>query len=164
MSKKDFSFVDLFAGIGGFRVGLTVLGGRCVYSNENDRFSAKTYSMWFGEDGLSTDDIRTVDKRIIPQHDILCAGFPCQPFSISGVSKKNSLGRGHGFADIEHGNLFSSILDTLDSKHPKVLFLENVKNLKYHTYKSDKTWNIIQKEIEDRDFKLFHSEIDSKYV
>jgi DNA (cytosine-5)-methyltransferase 1 len=90
-----FTFIDLFAGIGGFRIALEKLGGRCRFSCEWDRYSRKTYEAWFGD--VPFGDIRDLDPRDVPDHEILTAGFPCQPFSIAGVSKKNSLGREHGF-------------------------------------------------------------------
>ena len=123
--KKKFTNIDLFAGIGGFRSALTKLGGTCVYTNEWDKYSNQTYLAWYGEDNISNDDIREVNAKKIPSHDILCAGFPCQPFSLAGVSKKQSLGRAHGFDDELQGNLFFSIMSIVDKKRPKVLFLES---------------------------------------
>ncbi len=90
-----FTFVDFFAGIGGLRFGLEKAGGDCLYSCEWDKYSQKTYKAWFGE--TPHGDIRQIDPASIPDHDVLAAGFPCQPFSLAGVSKKNSLGREHGF-------------------------------------------------------------------
>ena len=90
-----FTFIDLFAGIGGFRIALEKLGGKCAYSCEWDRYSQKTYKAWFDE--TPHGDIRQVKPKDIPDHDVLAAGFPCQPFSIAGVSKKKSLGKAHGF-------------------------------------------------------------------
>jgi DNA (cytosine-5)-methyltransferase 1 len=142
INPMSFTFVDLFAGIGGFRIGLTAVGGSAVFSNEWDKYAAKTYSSWFGPENLSTEDIRTLDPfKDIPNHDVLCGGFPCQPFSIAGVSKKNSLGRAHGFSDQEQGNLFFSICDIISAKRPKIVLLENVKNLTRHD--SGKTWSVI---------------------
>ena len=103
--KIPFKFIDLFAGIGGFRCALTLLGGKCVFTNEWDKYASITYKSWFGDNDVNSEDIRKLNYRdAIPDHDILCAGFPCQPFSIAGVSKKNSLGRKHGFDDVEQGN------------------------------------------------------------
>ena len=127
-----FKFVDLFAGIGGFRCALTSLGGKCVFSNEWDKYAAATYRAWYGDEEVETGDIWDLNLKDIPNHDILCAGFPCQPFSIAGVSKKNSLGRKHGFEDATQGNLFNRIMQIVDAKRPPILFLENVKNLKSH--------------------------------
>ena len=155
-----FTFIDLFAGIGGFKCGLTKLGGKCVYSNEWDKYASLTYKAWYKSE-ISTDDIRSVDKTIIPNHDILCAGFPCQPFSIAGVSKKQSMKKKHGFEDEEQGNLFFSIMDIVDAKRPKVLFLENVKNLKSHD--KGNTFKRIQYEIKKRNYELFSEVINSRY-
>jgi DNA (cytosine-5)-methyltransferase 1 len=125
-----FTFIDLFAGIGGFRIALEDLGGRCVFSSEWNRFSRETYRANFGEDPAG--DITKIDEKTIPDHDILTAGFPCQPFSIAGVSKKNSLGRPHGFLDQLQGNLFFDIARIIAAKRPKAFILENVKNLVHH--------------------------------
>ena len=125
-----FTFIDLFAGIGGFRIALEDLGGRCVFSSEWNRFSMETYKANFGEDPAG--DITRIDGKTIPDHDILAAGFPCQPFSIAGVSKKNSLGRPHGFLDQLQGNLFFDIARIIAAKRPKAFILENVKNLIHH--------------------------------
>lgn len=126
----DFTFIDLFAGIGGMRIAYERAGGHCVYSNEWNKYSQQTYFANFGEqpDG----DITKVDENSIPDHDILVAGFPCQPFSIAGVSKKQSLGRATGFADKTQGTLFFDICRILKAKRPKAFMLENVKNLCSH--------------------------------
>ena len=108
-NRAHFTFVDLFAGIGGIRLGLERAGGRCVYSVENDPHARQTYQANFGP--LEHDDIRTINPTAIGDYEVLAAGFPCQPFSIAGVSKKNSLGRPHGFDDVISGNLFFSIRD-----------------------------------------------------
>jgi len=101
-----------------------------VFSSEWDKFAKQTYEANFGE--VPYGDIRKIDKKTIPDHDILCAGFPCQPFSLAGVSKKNSLGRKHGFDDETQGTLFFEIKEILKVKRPKAFFLENVKNLRSH--------------------------------
>jgi hypothetical protein len=119
-----FTFIDLFAGIGGLRLGLERVGGRCVFSCEWDRYAQKTYKAWFGE--VPHGDIRELDVASIPDHDILAAGFPCQPFSIAGVSKKKSLGREHGFRDKTQGTLFFHLATIIQLKRPPVLMLENV--------------------------------------
>jgi len=93
----EFTFIDLFAGIGGFRIAFQETGGKCVFSSEWDKYAQKTYEANFGE--IPYGDIRNIVKSEIPDHDVLCAGFPCQPFSLAGVSKKKSLGRKHGFED-----------------------------------------------------------------
>lgn len=136
-SAVKFRFIDLFAGIGGFRLGLERLGGKCVFSCERDPFSAKTYESWFGESPLS--DINDIVVDDIPDHDSLAAGFPCQPFSVAGVSKKRSLGQPNGFACQKQGNLFFRILDIARIRRSPVLILENVKNLKSHDGR--RTWH-----------------------
>jgi DNA (cytosine-5)-methyltransferase 1 len=157
---KDFSFVDLFAGIGGFRIGMTAAGGSSVYSNEWDSFAATTYSAWFGGDHLSTKDIREVDaKSEIPDHDVLCAGFPCQPFSIAGVSKKKSLGRPHGFDDVKQGNLFFALCAVIEAKKPPVVLLENVRNLLGHD--SGKTWQVIQDSLDSLGYEVKYQVINA---
>ena len=134
-AKPRFTFIDLFAGIGGMRLGLEALGGHCVYSCERDRFAKETYLRNFPESaGHSFDhDINEVEpKHGIPQHDLLAAGFPCQPFSVAGVSKKNALGVPHGFECEDQGNLFFRIRDIIKAKKPAAFILENVKNLQSH--------------------------------
>jgi len=160
--KLPFKFIDLFAGIGGFRCALTVAGGKCVFTSEWDKYAAITYKSWYGDEDVYSGDIREIDaKKMIPNHDILCAGFPCQPFSLAGVSKKNSLGRAHGFKDDKQGNLFFKIMDIVDAKRPPVLFLENVKNLRSHD--KGNTWNVIQNELESRDYIVFTKILDARY-
>jgi DNA (cytosine-5)-methyltransferase 1 len=143
----QFTFIELFAGIGGFRIGLTRAGGRHLYSNDWDKFAHKTYVSWFGAEGVDFGDIRKVDNySLLPDHDVLSAGFPCQPFSIAGVSKKNSLGRPHGFSDQEQGNLFFTVCDVIAAKRPRVILLENVRNLLSHD--GGKTWRIIMESLD----------------
>jgi len=159
---SEFSFIDLFAGIGGFRIGLTSAGGKAVYSNEWNKYAAQTYQAWFGEKYLSTCDIRTVNPETdIPSHDVLSGGFPCQPFSIAGVSKKNSLGRAHGFSDLEQGNLFFAICDIISAKRPKVVFLENVRNLLSHDNK--KTWKVIHETLDLLGYEVKYEIINASY-
>lgn len=157
-----FTFIDLFAGIGGFRIGMTMNGGRCVFTSERDRFCQRTYRAWFGEESIQGDiNDPAIDLgRDIPDHDVLCAGFPCQPFSIAGVSKKRSLGMADGFADEKQGNLFFRICDIVDAKRPPVLFLENVKNLRSHD--RGNTWRAIRSELEDRGYLLHAEVIDAR--
>lgn len=152
-----FRFVDLFAGIGGFRVALEKLGGKCVYSSEWDRYSQKTYKAWFNETPVG--DIRKIKPANIPDHDILAAGFPCQPFSIAGVSKKKSLGQAHGFECVTQGNLFFDLATIVGIKRPPVLFLENVKNLQSHD--KGHTWGVIKKKLESLDYWVFARVIDA---
>lgn len=140
-----FTFIDLFAGIGGFRIAFQNAGGKCVFSCEWDKYAKQTYERNFGE--IPYGDIRKIPKNEIPDHDVLCAGFPCQPFSLAGVSKKNSLGRKHGFQDETQGTLFFEIKEIIKLKRPKAFMLENVKNLLSHD--KGKTWEIIRKSLED---------------
>ena len=130
MGNPPLRFVDLFAGIGGMRLGFERAGCVCVFSSEWDRFAAQTYQANFGD--VPQGDIRSIPANSIPDHDILAAGFPCQPFSISGVSKKGSLGRPHGFLDLGQGTLFFEIARLLRDKRPRAFLLENVKNLVHH--------------------------------
>src|SRR5688500_3811304 len=104
-----FTFIDLFAGIGGFRIGMQRAGGRCVFTSEWDQNAQKTYKRWFGDEPHG--DIKKIKPKDIPVHDVLVAGFPCQPFSIAGVSKKNALGRAHGFKCLTQGTLFFDIVN-----------------------------------------------------
>ncbi|MDZ4750996.1 MAG: DNA (cytosine-5-)-methyltransferase [Flavobacteriales bacterium] len=129
-----FRFIDLFAGIGGIRLGFESHGGQCVFTSEWNKFAQKTYLENFPE-SLSQNfvgDITLVDEKDIPDHEILLAGFPCQPFSIAGVSKKNALGRPHGFECTTQGTLFFDVARILAEKKPKAFLLENVKNLISH--------------------------------
>ena len=159
-SNTPFSFIDLFAGIGGFRSALTFLGGKCVFTNEWNKYAITTYKNWYGdEESTNDDDIRNFNHSLIPNHDVLCAGFPCQPFSLAGVSKKNSLGRKHGFEDVDQGNLFDCIMSIVDVKRPPILFLENVKNLKSHD--KGNTWKHIHNEISSRGYEIFSKVIDA---
>lgn len=159
-SSPLFRFIDLFAGIGGFRSGMTAAGGECEFTSEWDRFALKTYKEWYGDEDVYGGDIRELDLSKIPEHDVLCAGFPCQPFSLAGVSKKNSLGRAHGFDDEKQGNLFFSIMDIVDLHRPPVLVLENVKNLKSHD--KGRTWQTIQDQIASRDYVIYDQIIDAQ--
>jgi len=141
----NFTFIDLFAGIGGFRIAFQEAGGRCIFTSEWDKFAKQTYEANFGEHPYG--DIRKINKREIPAHDMLCAGFPCQPFSLAGVSKKNSLGRKHGFDDETQGTLFFEIKEIIRIKRPKAFLLENVKNLLSHD--KGKTFEVIRHALED---------------
>lgn len=132
--RSTFTFVDLFAGIGGTRLGFESAGGQCVFTSEWNKYSQQTYLENFGTapDHTMVGDITQVEAESIPDHDVLIGGFPCQPFSIAGVSKKNALGRPHGFADETQGTLFFDIARILEAKRPKAFMLENVKNLESH--------------------------------
>lgn len=129
-----FRFIDLFAGIGGLRLPFEKLGGRCVFTSEWDSYARKTYAANFhdGPGHTFAGDITQVHEDDVPDHDVLLAGFPCQPFSIAGVSKKNALGRAHGFADKTQGTLFFDVARIIAAKRPKAFLLENVKNLVSH--------------------------------
>lgn len=129
----SFRFIDLFAGIGGIRRGFEAVGGRCVFTSEWDKYARMTYEANFPQDDHEIfGDITKAKEDDIPPHDVLLAGFPCQPFSIAGVSKKNALGRAHGFADKTQGTLFFEVAKIIDSHKPKAFLLENVKNLVNH--------------------------------
>jgi len=154
-------FIDLFCGIGGFRIAFEKIGGKCVFSSDYDKFSQQTYEANFGE--LPHGDIHTVTVADIPAHDVLCGGFPCQPFSIAGVSKKNSLGRLHGFDDAKQGNLFFSIAAIIDFHRPAAFVLENVKNLKGHD--KGKTFEVIYRTLtEELGYTVYTKIIDAKSV
>lgn len=157
-SACKFRFIDLFAGIGGFRIALTAIGGRCVFTSEWDKHSQATYKAWFGDHPHG--DINAVDPADIPDHDVLAAGFPCQPFSLAGVSKKNALGQAHGFKCERQGNLFFRICDIAAAKRPGVLFLENVKNLRSHD--GGKTWAVITAELDSLGYEVHSKIIDAR--
>lgn len=157
-SNEQFSFIDLFAGIGGMRIAFERAGGHCVYSNEWNKYSQQTYFANFGE--LPEGDITQVNEKDIPNHDILVAGFPCQPFSIAGVSKKNSLGRETGFADKTQGTLFFDICRILKEKRPKAFMLENVKNLCSHD--KGRTFQVIKESLDELNYEVFHAVLDGQ--
>ena len=159
-NKKDaaFRFIDLFAGIGGMRIAYERAGGKCVYSSEWNKYCQQTYFANFGEQ--PDDDITKVKEEDIPDHDILVAGFPCQPFSIAGVSKKNSLGRPTGFEDKTQGTLFFDVCRILKAKRPKAFMLENVKNLKSHDH--GRTFRVIMESLEELDYQVFYAVLDGQ--
>jgi DNA (cytosine-5)-methyltransferase 1 len=172
-SKKStdgwFKFIDLFAGIGGLRRGFDAIGGKCVYTCEWDKYSQQTYRANFKCDHPIVGDIREIDKTTIPQHDVLLAGFPCQPFSIAGVSKKNALNRPHGFACEAQGTLFFQVAEAIRVCRPAVFLLENVKNLISHdkgntfqvikdVLKSELGYNIQYRVIDAKHFVPQHRE------
>ncbi|MBL7810930.1 MAG: DNA (cytosine-5-)-methyltransferase [Bacteroidetes bacterium] len=158
-SAPKFKFIDLFAGIGGIRLAYQNLGGKCVFTSEWNNFAKKTYEANFGE--VPFGDITQINAQFIPNHDILLAGFPCQPFSIAGVSKKNALGRNHGFQDETQGTLFFDIARILDCKKPKAFMLENVKNLVSHD--KGNTFKVIKRTLEDLGYEIFYKVLDGKY-
>lgn len=139
----EFRFIDLFAGIGGLRMAFEHIGGECVFTSEWDSYAQRTYAANYRDSHELNGDITKVDARDIPDHDVLLAGFPCQPFSIAGVSKKNALGRKHGFADETQGTLFFDVARIIEAKHPKAFLLENVKNLMSHD--KGRTFDVIKR-------------------
>ena len=149
-NPKRFRFIDLFAGIGGMRLGFEAAGGKCVYSNEWNKYCQITYKANFGE--TPDGDITKVDASSIPEHDVLVAGFPCQPFSIAGVSKKNSLGRATGFQDKTQGTLFFDVCRIIKQKRPKAFLLENVKNLVSHD--KGRTFQVILESLEELNYQV----------
>ncbi|MCX6304402.1 MAG: DNA (cytosine-5-)-methyltransferase [Bacteroidetes bacterium] len=159
VKNPKFTFIDLFAGIGGMRIAFQNLGGKCVYSNEWQPYAKITYEANFGE--VPFGDITKVDANTIPNHQVLLAGFPCQPFSIAGVSKKNALGREHGFKDLTQGTLFFDIVRILEAKNTPVFLLENVKNLISHD--KGNTFKIIKGTLEDLGYTIYPKVLDGKY-
>lgn len=153
-----YTFIDLFAGIGGMRIAFERNNCTCLYSNEWNKYSQITYYTNFGDQ--PEGDITQVRAETIPHHDILVAGFPCQPFSIAGVSKKNSLGRATGFEDLTQGTLFFDVCRILKAKRPKAFMLENVKNLKSHD--RGKTFRIIQESLEQLDYDVHYAVLDGQ--
>lgn len=142
-SFAKFFFIDLFAGIGGMRRGFEAVGGQCIFSSEWNRFAQETYLANFGCDHDIAGDITAVTASEIPKHDVLLAGFPCQPFSIAGVSKKNALGMEHGFRCDAQGTLFFDIARIIEHHRPQAFLLENVKNLVSHD--QGRTFSIISR-------------------
>lgn len=145
MSKPRF--IDLFAGIGGTRLAFEQAGAECVFTSEWDKFAQVTYAANFEITHPISGDIREIDAAMVPPHDILVAGFPCQPFSLAGVSKKNSLGREHGFRDQTQGTLFFEISRIIEARRPRAFLLENVRNLLSHD--SGRTFEIIRDTLTD---------------
>lgn len=159
VQQPDFTFIDLFAGIGGFRIAFQEQNGKCVFSSEWNNYAQKTYEANFGE--VPFGDITKVAENKIPNHDILLGGFPCQPFSIAGVSKKNALGRQHGFLDKTQGTLFFDIARIIDAKRPKAFLLENVKNLKSHD--KGNTYKVIEETLKKLGYHVFSKILDARY-
>ena len=156
---SNYTFIDLFAGIGGIRIAFERAGAECVFTSEWDKFAQQTYKTNFGE--FPHGDITQIQSNEIPDHDILLAGFPCQPFSISGVSKKNSLGKAHGFADKTQGNLFFEIARILRDKQPQAFLLENVKHLVNHD--KGRTFTIIQQYLTEMGYTYSHKIVDARH-
>jgi len=157
--NPKFKFIDLFAGIGGIRLAYQKVGGECVFSSEYNKFAKVTYEANFGE--VPFGDIAKIDEKSIPDHDVLLAGFPCQPFSIAGVSKKNSLGRNHGFLDETQGTLFFDIARIIKEKEPKAFMLENVKNLVAHD--KGRTFEVIYNTLDKLGYSVHFKVLDGKH-
>ncbi len=158
--NPQFTFIDLFAGMGGFRIAMQEQGGKCVFSSEWNKYAQKTYFANFGEMPFG-DITKDSTKSYIPKKfDVLCAGFPCQPFSIAGVSKKKSLGRETGFKDKTQGTLFFDVADIISRHRPKAFYLENVKNLTSHD--RGNTFRIIKETLEELDYSLHYQVMDGQ--
>jgi DNA (cytosine-5)-methyltransferase 1 len=156
--QGEFTFIDLFAGIGGIRLGFESCGGQCAFTSEWDEYARKTYLANFHVAHPIAGDITVIQEDAIPDHDVLLAGFPCQPFSIAGVSKKNALGRPHGFECTTQGTLFFDVARILANKRPRAFLLENVKNLLSHN--GGHTFTVIKDTLEKElgyhiDYKIF---------
>ncbi|MDU3603379.1 MAG: DNA cytosine methyltransferase [Veillonella sp.] len=147
-SLKGLKFIDLFAGIGGFRIALESMGAQCIYSNEWDRYAQEVYANNFGH--IPEGDITKVDEKTIPNHDILCAGFPCQAFSISGKKL--------GFED-SRGTLFFDVARIVKEKKPKVVFMENVKN--FATHDKGKTLQVVRATMEELGYRFYQKVLNS---
>lgn len=147
-SLSGMTFIDLFAGLGGFRLALESLGAQCVYSNEWDKPAQEVYASNFGD--TPEGDITQVDENTIPDHDILCAGFPCQAFSISGKQ--------HGFED-SRGTLFFDVARIVKAKRPKIVFMENVKN--FATHDNGRTLDVVKGTMEELGYKFFQKVLNA---
>lgn len=145
---SGYTFIDLFAGLGGFRIALESLGAKCIYSNEWDKFAQEVYNSNFGE--IPDGDITKVDENTIPQHDILCAGFPCQAFSISGKQR--------GFED-SRGTLFFDVARIVKCKKPKIVFMENVKNFASHD--NGRTLQVVRKTMEELGYSFYYKVLNA---
>lgn len=155
-----FTFIDLFAGMGGFRLAMQAQGGKCVFSSEWNAYSQKTYFANFGEMPFG-DITKELTKSYIPEKfDVLCAGFPCQPFSIAGVSKKKSMGHETGFKDKTQGTLFFDVADIISRHRPKAFYLENVKNLTSHD--KGNTFRIIRETLEELNYSIHYQVMDGQ--
>ncbi|MGP4714973.1 DNA cytosine methyltransferase, partial [Psychrobacter sp. T6-2] len=146
--NTDIKFIDLFAGIGGFHLALSSLGAKCVFASEKDKFARQTYKENFDTTNFEfNDDIRNISPDQVPDHDVLCAGFPCQPFSQAGLKKGFKDGE-----DSERGNLFYCILDILEAKKPRAFILENVRHLIKHD--EGRTFETIQKLLKEAGYSV----------
>lgn len=157
------TFIDLFAGIGGIRIAFEQSGAECVMSCEWDKWARQTYEYYFKDtDHPFHEDIRDIDLQELPEFDILTGGFPCQPFSIAGVSKKQSLGREHGFKDKTQGTLFFNVAEILDAAKPRSFLLENVRNLLSHD--KGKTWQVIKETLRELGYAITYQVLDARTV
>lgn len=161
MTAGNFTFIDLFAGIGGLRLAMESIGGHCVFTSEWDKYARFTYEANFRDNREIAGDIREIHAEDIPEHTVLCAGFPCQPFSIAGVSKKNALGRKHGFDCDAQGTLFYDVVRVLQYHRPAAFLLENVKNLRSHD--RGNTYKIIIGALKELGYKVEDRIIDAKH-
>ena len=158
-----FNFIDLFAGIGGMRRGFEAIGGTCVFTCEWDRYAQQTYRANYSSGHLFANDIRDVEVDAVPEHDVLLAGFPCQPFSIAGVSKRNALKLPHGFRCEAQGTLFFDVVRILHAHRPRAFLLENVKNLVNHD--KGRTFRVIHETLTDGlGYEVHWKVLDAKYV
>jgi len=146
-TEGSFRFIDLFAGIGGMRRAFEAAGGECVFTAEWNAMALRTYLANHGGGHPVAGDVTKVPAALVPDHDVLVAGFPCQPFSIAGVSKKNSMGRSHGFADETQGTLFFDVARIIAKKRPAAFLLENVRNLVSHD--KGRTFDVIRRTLEE---------------
>ena len=161
MTETPFRFIDLFSGIGGLRAGADAAGGVCVLSCEKDRFARKTYMANFPEEAEPVHDITGLDADSVPDHDLLLAGFPCQPFSVAGVSKRNALGRAHGFACEAQGTLFFEVARIIEARRPAGVILENVAGLASHD--RGRTFDVIRRVLrEELGYSLSWAVIDAR--
>lgn len=159
----DFRFIDLFAGIGGLRRGFDALGGECVFTSEWNKYARQTYLANYvdHDDHIFVGDIREIESASIPTHDLLLAGFPCQPFSIAGVSKKNALGVAHGFRCEAQGTLFFDVARIIEHHRPRAFVLENVKNLVSHN--RGRTFDVIKRTLTDElGYRISYRVIDAR--
>lgn len=158
--NSNFRFIDLFAGIGGVRLGFQQNGGVCVFSSEYDKAAQITYKNNYGE--FPFGDITKIAENEIPEHDVLLAGFPCQPFSNAGVSARNAVGKKHGFLCDTQGTLFFDVMRIVNERKPKVVFLENVRNLERHD--KGRTFQTIKDTMENSGYSFYYKVIDSSSV
>lgn len=159
---NKFTFIDLFAGIGGLRKGFETIGGKCIFTSEWDKYALQTYLANYNCNHEVVGDITKIAAGDIPKHDVLLAGFPCQPFSIAGVSKKNSLHRPHGFNCETQGTLFFDVARIIAYHKPKAFLLENVKNLVNHD--KGRTFKIIHKTLtEELGYNISYKILDARY-